>query len=268
MRILKFDLGHTISSLSKLALRTKRNIDKNNDNLNKDYEYYKEYISNIETRENIYLNLTGFKLLIHESLTTIIEKELNMKYLGNCVWATEYDNHRRKVLQVFFINNAYATFSWGYNFDFIPKKVGKKLSNANTDKSICSHIFDVSNDFYKNTANRNKTVINNSGGKIDDFNNSILKMKRNYVEVFKFLLPIINEYYKRTETINDIIQDIERKLNEKDLYYRLVNSDMKITKVFIQAYYENKEKALKEFEKINFEDESIKHEYLSKLSSL
>ena len=33
---------------------------------------------------------------------------------------------------------------------------------------------------------------------------------------------------------------------------------MKIVKVFIEAFYENKEQALIEFEKLNFDDESIK----------
>lgn len=261
-----FDLGHTISSISKLALRTKRKID--NDDMKKDYDYYKEYVSNIETSNNIYLNLVGFKKLISETLSNIIEKELGMKYLGNGFWATEYDNHRRKVLQIFLINNAYATLSWGYNFDFIPKRSGKKLSTTNTDRSIYSHIFEVSNDFYQNTINRKKTVMSNSGGKINDFNHSILEMKKNYIEVFKYLLPMIKEYYQKTKTILQITQDIEEKWNRKDLYYRLLNNDMKIVKVFIEAFYGNKEQALIEFEKLNFDDESIKKEYLLRLEHL
>lgn len=35
-----FDLGHTISSVSKLALRTKRRIDKNNESNIKVYELW------------------------------------------------------------------------------------------------------------------------------------------------------------------------------------------------------------------------------------
>lgn len=262
---MEFDLGHMISSLSNLVLRTKRSIDKDDSSIN--YEFYKNYIPNIQERDTIFLNSDGFKLLIHEALSPIIENELGMKYLGNGYWATDYDNHCRKVLQLFKINNAYATFSWGYNFDFAPKKSGQKLVNARTDKQICSHTFEVSTDFYKHTANRDKTVISSFGGNIDDFNNSISKMKKKYIEVFNYLLPTIKSYYNNTNSYQNILKNMEKMWNT-DHYYRFVNPEMIITKCFVKAFCGNKEEALNDFEKLNFDSNIIKQAYLSKLNNI
>lgn len=60
-------------------------------------------------------------------LSAIIEKELDMKQIGDFVWATEYQNGVRKALSFFRINDAYATFQWGWNFEFIPKCSGCKV---------------------------------------------------------------------------------------------------------------------------------------------
>ncbi|MDE6110929.1 MAG: hypothetical protein K2F65_03315, partial [Eubacterium sp.] len=112
------------------------------------------------------LSSAGWKFLIKETLTPIIEKELNMKQISDYVWASDYEDGKRKVLSFFLINDAFATLKWGWNFNFIPKIVGNKAVLARTDKSIYTHTFEVSPDFYdcniydkKHRAARDKIII-------------------------------------------------------------------------------------------------------------
>lgn len=94
------------------------------------------------------LSAAGWKRLIRENLTPFIEEALHMRQIEDYLWATDYTDGRRKVLSFFMINDAYATFRWGWNFDFVPRIVsGGRLVWARTDKSIYTHIYEVSEDF-------------------------------------------------------------------------------------------------------------------------
>lgn len=233
----------------------------------KDFNIYKNYLCKTELKNKyIELNYEGWKMLLDEAISEIVEKELDMKYLGNGTWATDYNNYCRKVLQLFLINKKYATFKWGWCFDFIPKKKGKKLIYIKSDNQIDSHIFEVSSDFYKNTVNRRKTIISNYREKLNSFEETILIMKENYKEVIIFLLPIIKKYYENTNNYQGIINDIQNKLNNN--YYCAINPEMKIVKVYINAFLGKKDEAIKELKNINFENEIIKEEYFTKLADL
>lgn len=74
-----------------------------------------------------------------------------MRQIGDYIRANEYEEGKRRVLSFFGINDTYATLQWGWNFDFVPK--GTDAVWARTDKSIYTHIFEVSPDFYKSEHN-------------------------------------------------------------------------------------------------------------------
>ncbi len=233
---------------------------------NQDYSDYKAYVYDADDREDVYLKPIGFKKLIEEALSPVIEKEFGMQYLGNGYWASDYENHCRKVIRLFSVNSAYATLCWGYNFDFIPKKSGERLVYSRTDKSVCCHIFEVSDDFIQNTKNREKTILSAFGGNINDFNHSISTMKRMYADAFDYLLPVIQKYYDKTATLKEIIADTEQKYC--DTYYRLVNPDIRIVLDFFIAFYGNKDEALKDFAEVHFESDGIRQKFLSKLKKV
>lgn len=229
---------------------------------------YKNYICKLSQQEskNIDLNFEGWKMLIDESITEIVEDKLQMKYLGNGIWATDYDNHCRKMLELFIINNKYATFKWGWNFDFMPIEKNKKLVYAKNDKQAKLHIFEVSTDFYKNTPNREKTIVSSLGKELLNFDKTILEMKKSYVNAINYLLPIIKKYYENTGSYKKIIEDIENKLTNN--YYSFINPEMKVVKVYIKAFLGNKEESKRELETISFKNEEIKKEYLLYLDNV
>ena len=97
-----------------------------------DYSRYLQYTYNpwkpgADKRTVVNMRYAGWKMLLGEALSEGIERELGLRYLGNGIWADDYVNHCRKVLTLFKINDAFVTFQWGLNFDFVPviKSKGK-----------------------------------------------------------------------------------------------------------------------------------------------
>ncbi|MDE6412554.1 MAG: hypothetical protein K2K42_01465 [Eubacterium sp.] len=209
------------------------------------------------------LTSAEWKLLIKENLTPIIEKELQMKQLSDYVWASDYEDGKRKVLSFFFINDAFATFKWGWNFDFIPKISGNKAVWARTDKSIHTHIFEVSPDFentdQENRAVRDKTIIS----RYDLYKEGLEKKIRHYKEVLYFLLPLINAYYSATDSYEKILNRID--MNMESTYYQLLRAVSLIPKAFIEERMGKHKEALEDFNNAYFDNEKIKDEYYKKL---
>lgn len=220
------------------------------------------------------LTATQWKALVREHLIPIIEKELQVKQIADFVWASEYNSlGMRKVISFFYLNNAYATFKWGWNFEFIPKCSGSKVVWARTDKSIYTHVYELSKDFYNSDGtNRKKreaydrTIVSRYFVIEKNAKNVIEKIVKDHKKMLKYLLPTIQEYYRSTETMELILRRID--LNLENPYYRFINPGLLISKVFILYYLKSKEKAISDFEKIPFQCEDIKNQYYKKLLSM
>ena len=252
-------------------------------------EKYQKFLVN-NTRPEVQpksldLSAEGWKLLIRENLTPLIEEKLRMRQIGDYIWASEYEDGRRKVLSLFKINDAYATFQWGWNFDFVPRITpGNKVVWARTDKSVYTHIYEVSEDFSgyavgnkkQNTGKlrqnnfikmlcgaRNKkqnaremTIISRYNIDIKDLEKGLKERIKQHKSVFLHLLPLIMEYYQDTATYEKILIRIEQDMQIN--YYRLINSDSMIVYPFIEKRIGMQEKALCDFEALPFADEKLK----------
>lgn len=229
--------------------------------------------------KSLNLSAEGWKLLIRENLTLLIEQKLKMKQIGDYIWASEYADGRRKVLSLFKINDAYATFQWGWNFDFVPRITpGNRIVWARTDKSVYTHIFELSEEFsgyavpkkekknysFKSLfAARNKkqnaremTIISRYGIDIKNLEKGLKERIKQHKSVFLHLLPLIMEYYEATATYEDILIRIEQDMQIN--YYRFINSDSMIVYPFIEKRMGMQEKALRDFKVLSFADEKIK----------
>lgn len=240
------------------------------------YQKYLEISTPPEIQPPHYTLLAeGWKLLIRENLTPMIEERLQMRQISNYVWADEYEDGRRRVLSFFKVNDAYATFQWGWNFDFVPQ--GNKAAWARTDKSIYTHIYEVSPDFIsgpeftkESREARNKVVM---GRYLKDHiirrtpeNGGLEDMINHHKSVFLYVLPLITEYYQETASYEDILKRIE--LNGDDGYYCFINPKMFIVKAFIEKRMGSQEKAQQDFERLIFPSENIKDLYFKKFSRL
>ncbi|MDE7206983.1 MAG: hypothetical protein K2N90_07490 [Lachnospiraceae bacterium] len=252
-------------------------------------EKYQEFLVNNTRLEvspvSLNLSAAGWKLLIRENLTPLIEEKLQMKQIGDYVWASGYEDGRRKVLSFFKINDAYATFRWGWNFDFVPRIMkGNRIVWSRTDKSIYTHIFELSEDFSgyavvsktQNARNRQrnhffnrfriiagktqnareKTIISRYGIDVKNPEKGLQEKIKQHKEVFLYLLPLIQEYYQETASYGDILTRIEHDMQIN--YYRLINSDSMIVYPFIEKHMGMLEKALCDFEMLSFVDEQVK----------
>lgn len=211
------------------------------------------------------LSADGWKLLIRENITPLIEEKLQMRQIGDYIWADEYKDGKRRVLSFFLINDMYATFQWGWNFDFVPK--GKNAGWARTDKSICTHIFEVSQDFYDSKRDRKKIVIGRYDIDVKKPEKALRKKVDQHKRAFLHLLPLMIEYYRVTSTYEDIIKRID--YNMESAWYRFVNSgDLMISKAFIEKRMGLQDQAQQDFDKILFSDEKIKDAYLKKFDRI
>lgn len=252
-------------------------------------EKYQDFLVNTTKPEvqpvSLNLSAAGWKLLIKENLTPLIKEKLQMEQISDYIWASEYEDGRRKVLSFFKINDAYATFQWGWNFDFVPRLTqGKRIVWAKTDKSVYTHIFELSEDFSGYAVNsqtqnarkrqrnnfikrifatadkgenaREKTIISRYGIDVKNLEKGLQEKIKQHKEVFLYLLPLIEEYYQETAAYEDILIRIEQDMQIN--YYRLINSDSMIAYPFIEKRIGMQEKALRDFEALSFADEKIK----------
>lgn len=252
-------------------------------------EKYQDFLVNNTKPEvqpvSLNLSAAGWKLLIRENLTPLIEEKLQMRQISDYIWASEYEDGRRKVLSLFKINDAYATFQWGWNFDFVPRITrGKQIGWAKTDKSVYTHIFELSEDFSGYAVNsqiqnarkrqrnnfikrffamadkeenaREKTIISRYGIDVKNLEKGLQEKIKQHKEVFFYLLPLIEEYYQETATYEDILIRIEQDMQIN--YYRFINSDSMLAYPFIEKRIGMQEKALRDFESLSFADEKIK----------
>ena len=216
--------------------------------------------------------MEGWKLLVQENLTPIIEDKLQMRQIGDYIWADDYEDGKRRVLSFFKINNAYATFQWGWNFDFVPKISGNKAVWARTDKAVYTHIFELSPDFYdseydsvrKKKKARDKTIVSRYNIDIKNPEKGLAEKIKQHQKVFCHLLPLITEYYHATASYEGILKKIDE--NKKSTYYRFINSDSLISQAFIEKRLGMQEKALRDFEELPFFSESIREEYYKKFN--
>ena len=234
------------------------------------YTYHGEYK---EKYTDFRIVLNGWKILLDETLSKLIEKEYGLKYKGNLIWAGEWEenlrNHRvnkankRKVIKAYLINNEYATFQWGWCFNFIPKVTKENVTNCRTEKTIYLNMTEHPKDFIENTKNRQRTIIEAHGENINDITGSLDNMKKSYYEAFKYVMPEINEYFERTKNYRGIIIDVIEK-NEND-YYKMIRPDMMYTQIFLENYLGLEDKANRELEEMQIENKEVERIIKNKL---
>ncbi len=141
-------------------------------------------------------------------------------------WFTEWDNHCRKVFNVYALKSSYWPMYWGYNFDFIPWeknlfKCSGKLGYFRTEKAV--HIdFGGSPfpyidymDFYSpgtrpdrdHVAIRKKYFVPTYGLDAE-------WAKEHIGEVVKRNVPFMQDWFGRIKTIDDIIAQETKSINE------------------------------------------------------
>lgn len=210
-----------------------------------------------------------WKALIKEHLTPIIAKELQLRQIADTVWADDYHMGSRKVLSFFYINDAYATFQWGRNFECVPKCPGNRVTWARTDKSIYAHLYEVSEDFIKVQREARERIIMSRFYHEQNREDAWLQMIDHHKQAFNILRPTMEAFYEATETLEDCLNRIEQQINHG--YYNFINgSHLFLSKVFIEYRLGLKEQALSDFSAMYFSEKSLdlKEQFYKKLMSL
>ena len=227
------------------------------------YTYHGEY-EKLYTDFRVVLN--GWKILLDQSLSKVIKDEFGLEYKGDLLWAGPWEENlrnkrvkkanKRKIIKIHLINNEYATFEWGWCFNFVPKITKENVLNCWTEKSIYPHMIELPSDFKENTKNRIKTVIEAHGENINNIDESIDKMKKSYFDSFKYVMPEIKDYFERTKKYRGILIDVLEK--NQDKYYQEIKPDMMYTQIFLEFTLGLEEKAKRELEGMNIENSKVK----------
>lgn len=230
----------------------------------------------VELTSSKYFELSAaeWKVLIREQITPIIEKELQMKQIGDYLWASEYNSMgMRKVFSFFWINSSFATFKWGWNFKFVPKYSGGKIVWARTDKSIYTHVYELSKDFYDSSGRserkrkaRDRVIVSRIYYNENNSKDIIADMTKDFQQKLKALLPTVKRYYNSTKTLEAVLSRID--LNLESDYYSFINPELVVSRAFILYRLNLKEEALSDFEKISFTSDDIREQYYKKLLSI
>jgi len=208
-----------------------------------------------------YLTPTGWKMLMDYALSPLFEEILGLQYFGEYIWASPWDNHRRKVVRIFRINDMGGTLQWGWCFDFVPRLSGKKITYNRTDKSLALHQWELSEGFISGKGKeRQSTMLSASNGK--DLN----EMAKNYRNTFNYLLPDIQRYFTYTDYPQNMLADIDLKLTSN--YYRFMGElPFTICAAFISCAIGDKERG-KDFLlslKFNEDYKEVEQKLLAKL---
>ncbi len=227
------------------------------------FEEYKEYMSYYENKntEWISFNAQGWSRLIHERLDERIAKDFDLHPIKDRCWASDYIDGRRKVITLELLNNNFATLKWGWNFEDIPRITKDKCEWARTDKSIYAHTFRVSEEYINGTGNgsHRKSVFGRSNfRKPEDFNKIIEEIDTAY----EFVKGDIKIYFEQTYTEAGLLSELEDICNSR--YYNFAHPENHLIKVYLEYRMDEKDKAMKDLEKVSFSSEKLKKEYLKK----
>ena len=228
----------------------------------KKYEEYKEYISEYENDYTwIQLNAQGWTKLIHEILDGQIAEDFQLKPIKERCWASEYEDGRRKVISLFLMNNTYATLKWGWNFEYIPRVSGNKYVWVRTDKTIYTHTFRLSEEFYNSKIGHDRKSVFGRGDirKPEEFYKWIEDIKKTY----DFVRNDIKMYYEKTSTYEGMLSELEDICDNG--YYNFLHPENILVYIGVEKYMGKIEKAKEDFEKVVFRNEKLKLEYKKKI---
>ena len=211
------------------------------------------------------LTPTGWKKLMDHVLSPLFEKHLGLKYLGGYIWASDFENHRRKVVRIFLINSSYGTLQWGWNFDFVPHLSGKKITYHRTDKAVTLNMWELSKDFgagLKDKPNYHKTVLSDRG---EDIN----IMAEEYRNIFNRILPEIEKYFTYTEPAQNLITEINSKL-ENGYYRFMARLPFTLSSAFLHSATGDKKRAKEILLSIEIKEDykDVEEKLLKKLEQL
>ena len=227
-----------------------------------DYLDYMNRYDNGSGYEWITLNSQGWTKLIHDMLDERILADFNLSPVKERCWAGAYDNGRRPVISMFPVNDMYATFEWGWNFEYIPRISGNKCVWARTDKSIYAHTFRLSDEFInggKTEGHRESVFGRKNFKRPEEFDVIVEEIDHAY----EFVKHDIKAYFEKTSKDSGMLSELESICDHK--YYKFLHPENLPVKACLENRMGMIEKAREEFEEVTFRSDKLKEEYRKKI---
>lgn len=158
-------------------------------------------------------------------------------------WFTPWENHCRKVFQLFPRKGYLYLILWGYNFDFIPTRQNSgRLVYHRTEKAVTVHIEDsffnhISYEPDKLTPNESLAIREQyclSSFIFEKMNISDVASAYRYIEEnTRRNVPFMLDYFERVRTVDDMIADLNRQIDPKNMYH---SRELYYQKAFLLAH--------------------------------
>lgn len=153
----------------------------------------------------IELNSEGWYKLIHYIFDDVIKEEFNLVPIKKGCWADSYNESKRRVISLFLINDRYATFKWGWNFEYIPRYTSKIIW-CKTDKSVYTHTFEVATQFAACEQDHHKVVFGRNEYHSKNNYKGFQQFLKYYLKVWDSVYEQIKEYYSATSTYEGLLK--------------------------------------------------------------
>lgn len=200
---------------------------------------------------SVWLTPTEWKVLMDEVLSPLMEREPGLAYLGGYTWAGPWEDHRRKMVRVFLINQSFGTLQWGWSLDFVPHIAGNGLAWHRTDKSARQDVWEVSPDFVKGTGRARETT---TFGAAPRGSGGLEAIRAEHRRAFQTLLPLMRAYYAQTDTPEKLLRRVRARM--ADRYFQFVEGvPQTICAAFLAAALGQSEEARTLLEQLDFPEE-------------
>ena len=181
----------------------------------------------------------SIKELYDTEITPMFREIFGMKTLDNKIWFTDYENHVRKAIYFRALKGLSYEIDFGYNFDFIQIIKSEKLQYNRTEKSVILHIRDVPYPYADDMDKELWDCGYQIEGYFKDKNHGI----RHVRTVLNNVIPIIYNYFLRIKTYDEMINEIDRRINLDNPMYYMMNPDQRYIKIWLMAKNGEKDRA-------------------------
>ena len=206
----------------------------------------------------------SIKELYDTEITPMFREIFNMKTLDNKTWFTDYENHVRKAIHFRALKGISYEIDFGYNFDFIQVSKNEKLQYNRTEKSVILHIRDVPYPYASDT----NVELWDCGYQIEGYFKDKNQGIRHIRTVLNNVIPIIYDYFLRIKTYDQMINEIDRRINLDDPMYYMMYPDQKYIKIWLMAKNGEKDKAFQLLKEYPYLSEQLKNIIMLKLKIL
>lgn len=180
-------------------------------------------------------------------------------YDGGYTWYGQWQEDMRPVMKVFLLKGNSGILEWGWNYNFLPEYHSGRIQYFRTEKNAKPQLRTLPSGFVAIKEWRQNLLPCCSSDKA--------MLMRIIGQVWKKTRPEIRDWYRRVNSYESMIEELERQINYGK-YYALLLPQQEYIKAFLLAKTGRGEAALRSLERTRFwneADERLREKVIQRL---